>query len=163
MLHKACSRPRLSACLGNSPQQTRYPVHAICAALCAPPGFDAMAHGPACSQKLRKRLRCRKNEKQACMKNLVSRNRRFLRPSMPRLLTKPSRLGPVHLSVERGVGCRNGWKNPQGRSHTNVVSAALSADPLARRCPGPNKRYHQPQMRYDGQSTLWTRVPLEAA
>jgi len=35
---------------------------AICAALCGATGFDAMAQwGQACSQKMRKRLRCRKN------------------------------------------------------------------------------------------------------
>lgn len=68
---------------------------AICATLCGANTYDAMAQwAKACSQKMRKRLRCRKTPIPAYMMHLSNpQYAAFSRPSMPRLLTRLSPAG----------------------------------------------------------------------
>jgi len=105
---------------------------AICAALCGATGFDAMAQwGQACSQKMRKRLRCRKNPKTG-LYDAPSEPaiRRFIQ-ALDAQAVDESVSGWVQSTLERGLVAAVDGKTLKGARTSNGQVKLLSAF-----CPG---------------------------
>jgi hypothetical protein len=105
---------------------------AICATLCGATGFDAMAQwGEACSQKMRKRLRCRKNPETGLYETPSEPAiRRFIQ-AVDAEAVDAAVSGWVRSTVERGLVASLDGKTVRGaRTHNGQVKLLSAFLPL---------------------------------